>query len=110
MFFVYISLTFCYYQIQRRNFVKKLIDEKSLRCKSFTLKYLLFEECDDMHNGKSFFSLSVELRNGRICEIAEARDFTASRTATLYMLKSMRSGKVTPTGLPYIIEDYIAEN
>lgn len=89
--------------------MKKLIGEQKMECECFTLRYLLFEECDDKNCNNVFFSLLVELYACKKSEFAEARDFTGNRTAAEHMLRALHSGKVTPISLPYIIEDYLAQ-
>jgi len=89
--------------------VKKLIGERKLRCERFKLRYLLFEESDFKHSENVFFSLLVELSDGKKSEIAQARDFTSRRSEAEKMLSKICRGKVTPMGLPYIMEDYIAD-
>lgn len=87
--------------------MKTLIGELNKDCERFFLRYQLFEETDDEHYGKSFFSLSVELCDNDHDEFAEARDFTSNRFSAEDMLKSIYNGVVTPVCLSYIIEDYL---
>lgn len=89
--------------------MKTLIGELKKDCERFALRYQLFEETDNEHFGKSFFSLSVELRDNDHDEFAEARDFTSNRISAEDMLKSVCYGIVTPICLSYIIEDYLAD-
>jgi len=89
--------------------LKTLISELKRDCERFTLRYQLFEEFDNEHFGKSFFSFTVKLYDNEHVETAEARDVTSCRVSAEKLLKAICSGTVTPTCLPYIIEDYLAE-
>ncbi|HAN20739.1 MAG TPA: hypothetical protein DCP51_03555 [Clostridiales bacterium] len=89
--------------------MKTLIGEQIKECENFSLRYLLYEENDCEQFERNFFSLLVELNGNEQNDFATARDFTADRTIAENMLDSLCSGTVTPVGLPYIIEDYLAE-
>jgi hypothetical protein len=90
--------------------MKKLIGELNVKCKKFSLKYLLFEEFDIEICDMLFFSLLIELLDGKHNEFAQVRNFTNDRIIAEQMLCKICFGKVTPIGLPYIIEDFIAES
>jgi len=81
--------------------LKTLISELKRDCERFTLRYQLFEEFDNEH--------TVKLYDNEHVETAEARDVTSCRVSAEKLLKAICSGTVTPTCLPYIIEDYLAE-
>jgi len=89
--------------------MKKLIDVLSIRCKKFTLKYLLYEETDIELCDMLFYSLLTILFDEQHNEFAQAKKFTSDRTIAYRMLNKISTGKVTPVGLHYIIEDFIAE-
>jgi hypothetical protein len=84
-----------------------LVSELKKDYKRFSLRYLLYEECDSNYSDKFFFSLLIELRRGDISDFIKIQNFTSSRMDAEKMLRRLYAGKVTPVGLPYIIEDYV---
>jgi hypothetical protein len=86
--------------------VKTLIREMTKKYRSFSLRYLLFEECDKFSD-EIQFSLLIELRNKKKNDFIIVHNFTSNRTDAEKILKKLHAGKVTPIGLPYIIEDYV---
>lgn len=89
--------------------MKTLIGELVKENERFSLRYLLFEENDKDQLKSSFFNILVELHDNKHDEFAEARNFTGNRKLAERMLKRLSLGTVTPVGLPYIIEDYLAD-
>lgn len=86
--------------------MKKLIGQLSKNYGGCLLRYLLFEECDNFKD-QVYFSLLVEKRDETEYDFKMVRDFTNKRTEAEKMLKRVCAGKVTPVGLPYVIEDYV---
>lgn len=86
--------------------MKTLISELSKNYRSFSLRYLLFEECDNFSD-QIYFSLLIEKRNEQENDFKAIQNFTSSRKVAEKMFKKLYVGSVTPIGLPYIIEDFI---
>ncbi|HOJ48985.1 MAG TPA: DUF6514 family protein [Bacillota bacterium] len=86
--------------------MRTLIGELSKNYRSFKLRYLLYEECDNFSD-QIFFSLLIEKRNEHENDYKAIRNFTNSRKVAEKVLKKLYAGNVTPVGLPYIIEDFI---
>ena len=87
--------------------MKTLVSELKKNYRSFSLRYLLYEECDSNYSNEIFFSLLIELRKGDMNDFKIVQNFTSSRTDAEKMLRRLHAGKVTPLGLPYVIEDLV---
>lgn len=86
--------------------MKTLIRELSRDYRSCTLRYLLFEECDNFSD-KVYYSILIEFRSKKGNDFKTLQNFTSSRKVAERILNKLCAGKVTPLGLPYIIEDYV---
>lgn len=87
--------------------VKRLVAELKRAYKDFTLRYLLFEENEDLETERTFYSFVVQKLHGHKNNFAEARDITSDPMQANELLNGLYSGEVTPIGLHYVIEDYI---